>query len=274
MECLSLKLDDGNLVEVKHKEAGNFDSRFIFSIWKSGSTLLFKLVDEICQMANLPNINIDDALFAEGYMPRHLEEKAMFQPRGYIYSGFRYCWMEFSAINDSNSLLLVRDPRDALVSHYFSTYKSHKIPASGPIRNLMKEQRSNFVLIDEYVCSEPALRLFKDNLNKYIDLMQRCCVICFRYEDIIFRKVEFVRFLAHFLGAELDEQLLIDMAQRHDLRPQKENPDSHVRQVSPGNFRAHLKSETIEFLDREFDSILKTFGYDAVTPYPVHHMEE
>ena len=66
----------------------------------------------------------------------------IFLDRGYCYGGFRFLpeSFEIPILGQVKSLLLVRDPRDMLVSHYFSTRSSHPAPGSkSTLTTSMKE---------------------------------------------------------------------------------------------------------------------------------------
>ena len=51
------------------------------------------------------------------------------------------------------------------------------------------------------------------------------------------------------------------IAAKHDIRPNAERPDHHIRQVVPGNFRKHLRPETIDKLNAEFSAEMQEYGY-------------
>jgi hypothetical protein len=65
------------------------------------------------------------------------------------------------------------------------------------------------------------------------------------------------------LRLELSGNQLEAIAARHDIIPNVERPDQHVRQVRPGNHRQHLRRDTIKSLNHSLSDILARFCYNA-----------
>jgi hypothetical protein len=84
----------------------------------------------------------------------------------------------------------------------------------------------------------------------------------YRYEDVIFRKEAWLQDMLEFLGIEHKPRWVKQLANRHDLRPEQENPTRHVRQVTPGNFREHFNAETLELLNHQFSDHLLLYDYN------------
>jgi hypothetical protein len=53
------------------------------------------------------------------------------------------------------------------------------------------------------------------------------------------------------------------IAAAHDIIPQTERPDQHIRQAHPGDYRRKLKPETIAALNAVLGRFFLTFGYAA-----------
>jgi hypothetical protein len=107
-------------------------SFFIFSLPKAGSTLLMQMITDVCLLQNIPIVDLATEIFNRGIQPGMLKDdiNAIWNEKGYAYLGFRSF---FPAINfdfaRTKNILLVRDPRDMVVSLYFSLKYSHVEPS-------------------------------------------------------------------------------------------------------------------------------------------------
>ena len=83
-----------------------------------------------------------------------------------------------------------------------------------------------------------------------------------RYEDVIFSKVLWVKDMLRFLGMEPPPaDVLSEIIRPFDVFPDDEKPEEHIRQVKPGDHKAKLASATIERLSERFAPVLKMYGY-------------
>lgn len=244
--------------------------RFIFALHKSGSVLLNRIVDDLSDAADVPVFNFPELLFENGIRFQDLEEVPadLFEKEGMIYSGFRHvpkepCEMRFG--KGGKVILMVRDPRDILVSMYFSMKGSHAVPKSGKSREKLLKIRENAeaLSIEEFVRSgcdrlRKKFRRYQKALVENDDLETRV----FRYEDVIFEKPTWVRDISEFFDLNVPEAEMDAIAARHDIRPEKEDPSAHIRRVAPGDYREKLSPETIEFLNAELADTVRVFGYE------------
>lgn len=244
--------------------------RFIFALHKSGSVLLNRIVDDLSDVAGVPVFNFPELLFENGIRFQDLEEVPadLFTKEGMIYSGFRHvpkepCEMDLAA--GGKVILMVRDPRDILVSMYFSMKGSHAVPKSGKSREKLLKIRENAeaLSIDEFArggCDRlrKKFRRYRKALVENDDIETRV----FRYEDVIFEKPAWVRDIAGFFGLDVPGSAMDAIAERHDIRPEQEDPKAHIRRVAPGDYKEKLSPEAIEFLNAELAETVRGFGYD------------
>lgn len=263
---------DGKKITLKIPPPSNLESFFIFSLHKSGSTLINNMFIDVCKHLKLSFIDIEGSLFKKGYMPGHINGNIshLFFERGYAYLGFRSFWIDQSFDATRNKcILLIRDPRDALVSHYFSYLYSHGIPASGPISKTMSKNRDQLVATDinAYVLHPQFINIFKNGFAMYETFLSSKTTRVYRYEDVIYQKFEWIADMLEYLGLDLDSDLISSIARKHDIHPLREDPLKHVRQVTPGNFRKHLTEETIEKLNFQLSKIIIRYGYDRIREF-------
>lgn len=255
---------DDKTVNIEVPPAGDVSSFFVFSMFKAGSVLQDKVIEDICAELDIPTVSIPKAAFGQGINDNLISEKSaedIFGKPGYCFYGFRYLphYLNGIKLETYKKLFLIRDPRDMLVSHYFSMKKSHPIPA-GNVGEKLKQQRQQLesLDIDSYVLEKSSQFLGIFNRYQKIDDGN---LAMFRYEDIVFEKKRWITEILDFLEISLAEDVIEKIAANHDIFPQKEDTSSHIRKVSPGDHKEKLKAETIEKLNDKFQFILKKYKY-------------
>lgn len=250
-------------VKLEIPPPGNVPSFFVFGLHKAGSTMQNKIFKDICDLLNIPIINIPRTSVQQGVGENNLSPDIcdIFAQSGYCFLGFRFLprYLEKFNLTESKKIILIRDPRDILVSHYFSMKKSHTIP-EGKIGEKMLKQREKLqnMTVDDYVIDKA--NIFIDRFNK-LALIQDDCFKLFRYEDVVFNKVNWIKDILHFLEMELDSDQIETIAKKQDVFPSQENESSHIRKVTPGDYQEKLKPETITKLNEIFAQILSKYNY-------------
>jgi hypothetical protein len=268
-EAINFNLESGITVEVSrvgHRPPER--PAFFLGVPKSGSTLLHRLVEDICHKSDQELINISDSCFRAGIKERMIPDRilpGLPDTRTAFYYGFRLVGKlsRSVAFRHSPKVILVRDPRDALTSLYFSMQKSHMVPAAGESSKIIETQRqhANSETIDEFIRNGRG--------DFIIDAMRDIAAILwlpetylYRYEDVILRKRDWVGHFAAAAGLEIGDDVMDLLMERHDVLPDEEVPGDHIRQVRPGNHRQHLSAETIDYIAQKGADVLRVFQYD------------
>jgi Sulfotransferase domain len=257
------------------KESGyqdTFPECYAFSLHKAGSTLMHGMIGKVCLLANIQSVNIPTTLFKEGVFEKDWENDerilSLITP-GRVYYGFRQLpkvlLHESLLLREKKSVLLIRDPRDALVSEYFSfggKNVSHALPDKNQEAFLKKRQASFHMDIDQYVLHGATayhnkLKAYKNNLNFYN-------VLLFKYEDIYFDKRKFLGDIFIHFGIEVESKLLEEVASKYDIRPEFEDTSKHIRKGIPGDYASKLRSDTINKLNDIFADTCAWYGYDLI----------
>ena len=251
-------------LELEVSAPANIQSFFAFAIPKSGSVLLDNVLEDICACLDIPAISIAKTAFQEGIEEGQFGEEIceFFVERGYCYYGFRYfpTYLHHFKIQSFKKLLLVRDPRDILVSHYFSMKKSHPLPEGEMGIHLSElRQKLDGMEIDDYVLE--SAQGFANIFRGYTQIEDENLKV-FRYEDIVFEKSRWIGSILEFLGLELEQQHINEIAMRHDVFPCQENIMAHIRKVTPGDHKDKLNLNTIKLLNEVFEDILVKYNYD------------
>jgi hypothetical protein len=251
----------GDSAEILIPPPGEGERLFAFSLHKAGSVMLDRIITDMAEVAGIPAINIASQLFRQGFVEALLPPEVVgpvLMRDGYVFMGFRGLapYISAAALDGRRKALLIRDPRDMLVSLYFSHRYSHAVPRKGGARDQLLALRSDAgrMEIDDYVLSDQP-RFMIDNYRAYMRAVGPDWRV-YRYEDVIFRKRDWLADLAAFFQMDVGWDQLDRIADKHDLRPAEENVNAHVRQVTPGNHRKHLRARTIERLNETLADIL------------------
>lgn len=256
------------LAEANLGPAGDFPACFAFSIHKAGSSLMNAMIEGVCRKASVPFADLPNVFFREGIFDAEWREDGelldLFQD-GRVYSGFRYLPQLFEGsdfVQRRKSVLLVRDPRDALVSQYFSfagPNPSHGMPAKNQEKVAAVRRRNTDIDIDTYVLKMADVHLEK--LRYYRDRLDFDNVLLRRYEQAYYDKKSFLAdVFAHF-GIAVDAGIVSEVAAAHDIRPTEEQTGKHIRKGTPGDHREKLKPQTVEQLNEKFAPIGTWYGY-------------
>jgi len=251
---------------------------FAFSIHKSGSSLFFGILRDICKESTRLNLSnkkqfssTPNDLFRQGLGDTPLKDpdfpfkyNIKFNNPDVLYCGFRWIPAFFQGAVEKNAHImgLVRDPRDVLTSHYFSMLKSHVIP-KGKAGDAMEKNRQRLaqVSIDDYMDGQIKAGFWLERLLRLTELTDNVGSKFWRYEDIIFEKQQWLSEILDHLSINLPDEPKEKILLKWDILPSTEDTGKHIRKVTPGDHIDKLQSSTIEKLNDYFSEILGFWGY-------------
>ena len=250
------------------REREDIPSFFAVGLPKAGSTLLEYLLRPMARHVGLAPYSLAGALFKLGIAPQKatLGPDDLFDPVGYAFLGFR-SWHPEHALPGwarGRVLFLVRDPRDMVVSQYFSEAYSHRPPGSladDTEARIFSERRDALrkMALDDY-----ALEMARVVAHHYARTRSAIAPAeprIWRYEDVIFDKLRWMHEMLDHLGLRLPDRAIARIVDRQDIRPASEDIQQHVRKVTPGDHREKLKPETIARLNEILADMLGEHGY-------------
>lgn len=258
-------IDYREVIDPQLPPASRFPACFAFSVHKAGSSMMFGMLSEATARESIPAISVPDILFKHGIEDQvwQADETLLryFSP-GRLYYGFRYFPSIFNNRADlfgkSFSVLLLRDPRDALVSQYYSFKGSHALPNKNQEKYKKQFMKTASQEINQYVISSAPI--YREKLNQYVENTNFARTRVFRYEDVVFNKGEFLEQIFQHFRLDVGEDTIKDVSERHDKRPEQEDEGSHIRKVTPGDHVAKLRPETIRFLNNYFSETCNKLG--------------
>jgi hypothetical protein len=247
---------------------------FVFGLRKSGSTFLNEAVLYLSQRNDENWVSIPDRLFQhnidfEGHYARYIP-KGLIKP-GNVYGGFRVfpdCLTPNGYFRSGLKILMVRDPRDALVSQYYSITSNHALPV-GPDVGLRQDLLSlrnsvSRLEIDDYVIREAPS--FVSAMLSYRSILsdEHTCVL--KYEDMIFNKSSMLKIICDHFSWKISDNDASDILHHIDKFPQEEDEFAFLRRVTPGDHKIKLRSDTIACLNSTLKEVMDLYGYVADAP--------
>jgi len=188
----------------------------------------------------------------------------IFRPRGFLYTFFGGLVEGIPNMQDYRTVVMIRDPRDALVSAYYSYSKSHPTPQSSTKAAQFKRLKTRLsnMTVDEYVMEES--KNLRWRMSQYLELKGAGLAISvLKYEDMILDFQTWLNeLLAHCqweISSTLREQLLNEAGRNSHIK--QEDTASHRRQVTPGEHKRKLQNVTVEYLNECLSDVLRGFGY-------------
>lgn len=240
---------------------------FSLGVRKSGSTMLHKIVNFLAVQNGVNVVDVPGTFFRRGFTFQHwtaLDLEPMVRP-GNLYTGFRAFpanLAESPSYRDALKLFMFRDPRDALVSQYFSDAYSHSLPegeGEGRQQFLEKREQAQTADIDAWVLDKA--NPLRRTLMSYAPVLNDPKVLVLRYEDYVFQKRRMIRkILAHF-GWSMEQGPLDKLLADVDVVPDVEEKTRFVRKAVPGDHNAKLTGTTIRKLNNRLADVLELYDY-------------
>ncbi|MEM1327999.1 MAG: sulfotransferase domain-containing protein [Bacteroidota bacterium] len=261
-----------NLIQGKKLAKNTHPSILHFSLNKAATQYTKRVLTEVAAAHDLVNVHYNGYAFHSDFP--YLDQLSaveiqryqyLFQPKGYCYSVFGGMIESIPDLPDYLVVWMIRDPRDILVSSYFSMANSHPRPNKRSNKLDDFDEKRQFAqqhTVDEYVKSE------SDDLlsvyGRYIDLLLTRHPSCYitKYEDMVSNHEGWLMNMMNYCQLEISEVLKNQLLQQHQqMRPKGENQQSHMRRGVAGDFREKLESNTIDFLNDQFADVLNRFEY-------------
>lgn len=163
---------------------------------------------------------------------------------------------------DQRRIFHVRDPRDMLVSEYFSfgwIHPTGRTPLADRRRQIQRLSIDEYVIRQSQECSWPLDQKFASLLKHRLDPTREIVV---RYEDLVLQFPRWCRQVLGILPVRRRGWLAGKLAWRYrrEFRVRGERM-RHKRRIIPGDFRDKLQPATIAVLNERFAEVLDRFGY-------------
>jgi hypothetical protein len=253
-----------------HKTSSSHPSILHFSFNKAATQAVKKLLVKCGRRNGLTPALLHDYAFQHS-MPYldQLNRKQMeayihlFKPQGYIYSVFGGMIEGIPSITKFKVVLVVRDPRDILVSSYYSIAYSHAIPEGEKKESLLSRRKEALASdLDDHVLQHAEKLLAVFNRYEACLFAEYPSVHIARYEDMVGDYPKWLDALLSSCELAIPESMRCELIRSHEAsRPSSENINKHLRKGMPGEHREKLRPQTIEALNRIFKKPLARYDY-------------
>lgn len=251
-------------------------SAIFYTVDKCASTFIPKLFDVILQDSGYQLIDYEWAIERLGdrficeapyhlHLKNFLEENSndLYSPRGSIYGPLRIP-VDFPGRKKFKHIFFLRDPRDVLVSDYFSVAYTHPLPRNKVGRDEFTQIKKKALEqgIDDYVL-EHAKEWLVPHYNQCRQLRETSEIhIYLKYELFTADTPQFIKMICDFLELKPTEEKI--MALTEEASPvQKIEVLKHKRSGKTGQYLEKLQPDTIEQLNLLFSENLSYWQFDS-----------
>lgn len=238
---------------------------------KCASVYTRELMRDLAIESELLHVDYDAAVFGgeftreDGRRIHDMHSPELYPTNGCCFAPIRAWHAGYGSLDPYRVILMVRDPRDALVSFYFSMTSSHVTPdtENTAMQALFKERSAAaFQRVDDYVLEKSADVL--DTFGNYLRYaVGHPSVLIVTYEEMIANYGAWLDKIIKHAGFTPTPEAVTRYIGSAPRPKKSENPDRHIRQITPGDHRRKLRPETINELNLRFADSLKAFGYSV-----------
>lgn len=243
------------------------ESVYFYSLHKAGTALFTHVLR---QADELKHVDYETMLFDDKF-PAEL----VFEKYGHLYGVFRIVNDILSLahikitrhiantefVKDKNIVYLVRDPRDIIVSFYYSMGFSHVSSPNAQIENERQKARNHIqaLSLDEFALQHAPV--VKEKLEILYNLSRQSKhSIILRYEDLLADFDGFLRRFSKYISIPKERQRELYFASR----PRDgEDIKAHKRSGKSKQYLEKLKPETVYALNQILKPVLEKFGYEV-----------
>lgn len=235
---------------------------------RGGSSIISEIISVMAQSQGYEAVDIEGGHYDRGVPPEHISPQVFenIALNGYYYGPFRGASspLRKADLRGLQKIVVVRDPRDCLVSHYYAMKNIHTSFSIGKNIDEMQKGREISLGIDDH-CLD-VVDDYREILRGLMSFLYRNSdAIVYRYEDIFSNPMEWIMAMSARLGFVLSDEALAKAVVMADFVSASENEFAHKRQGRPGDHIQKLRGATIESISRSLEPELSLLGY-GVTP--------
>lgn len=240
-----------------HKCASTYISRVLAAIGRHSDYRHVNYASTIWQLGN----QIDIGWPHEPFLAANYDR--LFRRTGHLYGPQRQM-LDFPGRAGFRHILFLRDPRDVLVSSYYSRAFTHALPKNDTTRQdfLVHRERTIAMGLDAYVqqmAGDWLLPLYTD----YGDL-RRTAESCLylKYDDYLNDQEGFIRSICDFMQITLPEATLATLAGSAQPVTAGAPELRHKRSGRSGQWKSELRAQTAQDLTEMLAPVLREWGFD------------
>ncbi len=251
-----------------------------YTTHKAGSMVLHRVLKDICELNRIRYYSPNERKAQLPFERMFAGEDFIAKKRG-CFGPIRF-FVPSKALEEASTILHLRDPRDVLVSMFYSYCYMHagEIERHTGYRKAVAEAGIDRFVLDmvgepfyEYRGDYGIGSRYKEYVGTVLDryerylaeLLSRPNTLAVSYEEMVLAFPTWLeKIVSAFNLSEPDETGAV-VAARHakSVAASEEDVWSHKRKVTPGDHREKLQPETIRQLGRIFGPVLDRLGYSG-----------
>jgi hypothetical protein len=230
----------------------------VHGLHKSATMFLFEFFQTVAADRGVPfySANLPDA----GLPPNDGTPFCLSPLRSFE---FENAQMPNESVGSTKRIFHIRDPRDILVSEYYSFGWIHPDEKGQMLSRRRTEIQE--MSVDDYVLQQPEFSSWPLN-EKFEPLLkldlQSPDFALVRYEDMVLNFPVWVKAVVEPFDFSAPDRTVNRYVKKfaHQFEAKSESM-THRRKVTPGDHKEKLQPETIERLNERFHEVLSRFGY-------------
>jgi hypothetical protein len=234
-----------------------------FTVHKAGSMFIYKICHDLSKEAGLNYYSVNHRKNNKYYFDSEesdLSDMSQWENKAGCFAPLRYYFNIPQEFNP-NIILHLRDPRDVLVSLYYSEAYSHSVIKG--VFDLGQSERNEIIKmgIDQFVL------LKADEFNKkyleYQKLLSKPNSNFVKYEDMVINFPYWLKEVTKVFDIK-NEKRIDKILKKYsgEFEVKRENIYAHKRKILPGDYKEKLKTDTILRLNSIFSDNLKKYNYE------------
>ena len=251
-----------------------------YTTHKAGSMVLHRVLKDISELNRIRYYSPNESKTALPFDRIFAGSDFIAKKRG-CFGPIRF-FVPTKALDDASIILHLRDPRDVLVSMFYSYCYMHagEIERHTGYRREVAEAGIDKFVLD--MVGEPFFRYrgdygigsrykkhvgnVRDRYQRYFDeVFDRPNTLVVSYEEMVLAFPSWLGKIIRAFSLTNPEETRAVVTARHanTVEAGEEDVWSHKRKVTPGDHREKLQSDTIRRLDEIFAPVLENLGYNG-----------
>ena len=232
---------------------------------KAGSVLVNQVLEELLLEAGMPHIDFARYAFDSGIKEGDycVSKAHLLSTPGYYFGAFRGPYLDkFDDLSKNRLIIQVRDPRDCIVSLYFSYKYSHSKPGNGILKSIFNSTRKKTRNTD-------VNKFAMENIGNYDYRMKIISATLDRYQNHLLITYEqmvqdfdaWLNTIIKYLALDPGEECLDKIRNLANFEVLVENVAVHKRQVTPGDYQRKLDPVVQQTMTEMLQIHLQRYGY-------------
>lgn len=271
-----LRSSDAKNIRVAINDNRKETSVIFFTTHKCASSYVPSIFHECCKYSGYSAVDYASVIWAlgdkfTGYdsYESFLEENydSLYRLKGKIYSPQRKP-IKFAGINSFKQLYFLRDPRDVLVSAFYSFSKTHTLPEGSLSAAVFSDRRREIcnLGINDYALSaatEWLLPMYEEYFESYKSAHDK---LYLSYDYYLNDTSGFIGKVCSFVGVNLPEHAINSLVSLASPVQSHVNANRHQRSGKSAQWRYELDEDVQKILTDQFASIMQKWDSVAADP--------